>query len=108
MVPHHCPTDGVAALGAPVSEPRKSAMMDFCEGENLPYQRMDTGMSPLSTLPWWYVSRSLAGGMYSSINLLLPMESCTMLSNTATINSENEAMDREKNGALSWDRASAT
>jgi hypothetical protein len=30
-------------------------------GVNLPYRRMDIGMSPVRTLPWWYVSRSLAG-----------------------------------------------
>jgi len=85
MVPHHCPTDGVAApFGAEVRDTRKSETMDLCAAVNLPYQRMDTGMSPLSTPPWWYVSRSLSGGTYSSISLLLPTESCAMLNTSAT------------------------
>ena len=43
-------------------------------------------MSPDSTPPWWYVRRSLSGGSYSSISLLLlPTESCAMPNTSATI-----------------------
>ncbi|BAF19082.1 Os06g0220100 [Oryza sativa Japonica Group] len=52
----HCPGHCVAELPTHASERTKSVTTAFCAGVNRPYQRIDTGMSPLSTAPLWYVS----------------------------------------------------
>ncbi|BAS80999.1 Os02g0756850 [Oryza sativa Japonica Group] len=76
MVFHHCDTDGVGAGEATVSKRRKSETTAFCAGVKRPYQTTDTGMSPRNTVPLWYVSCSLGGGLYSSMSLLAPAEGC--------------------------------
>jgi hypothetical protein len=62
MLLHHCATDGEgdddgAPRGGAERERRKSETTAFCAGVKRPYQRMETGMSPLSTAPLWYVRR---------------------------------------------------
>jgi hypothetical protein len=52
MMLHHCGTDGAGyAPGAAAREARKSETMAFCAAVKRPYQRIDTGMSPLSRVP---------------------------------------------------------
>lgn len=75
MVPHHWETEGAGDVGAAERERRKSVTMAFCAGVKRPYQRTETGMSPLSTAPSWYLRRSLGGGLYSSMSLLLGLAS---------------------------------
>ena len=58
MVFHQFDTEGnVEVLVAGVRERRKSESMDLWVEVNLPYQRMEIGMSPSSKAPLWYVRR---------------------------------------------------
>ncbi|OAY72602.1 hypothetical protein ACMD2_12360 [Ananas comosus] len=54
---HHWDTEGFGDCVVEVRERRKSEIMDFWVGVNWPYHKMETGISPRSTWPLWYVRR---------------------------------------------------
>lgn len=54
-------------------------MMDFWVAVNLPYQRMEIGMSPWSTAPLWYLS----GVVWTRVvSFLDPMHAWAKLTST--------------------------
>ncbi|OAY78125.1 hypothetical protein ACMD2_06982 [Ananas comosus] len=55
------------------TERRKSETMDFWAGVKRPYQRTETGMSPSSTAPSWYVRR-FGCGWYKAASFRDPVD----------------------------------
>lgn len=70
---HQRETEGKLVICESCRERRKSAIMDFWVGENLPYHRTVTGRFPSSKTPLWYV-KAIGGGWYSEVSFLVAID----------------------------------